>query len=304
MCSPGTILRGRAALPQSDPPVFICSPCAVACLIHSRTLPSRWVGSVEVICKGTAIIRHAETGIDYPIHADELDWDTVERRDRSRGKESRHVAVIGHPELGLLAWVVVEYPVGVPYANQADVGPHILLSDFDFQPAEPPDEDGKEPAPSFNIFITHEPQNAPIARVLADQLRTWGVPKDTIRSSSERERVSAHWISEVDLFLVIHTGGDEDWAIPTWELHMATSNETQRTSVVVFQFTDERPLISMEYTLIDLRVAVACQKFVYSFHRIPSFVVPEANRNKANDEFFSALGDTALAVVEMRASAF
>ncbi|RYD69331.1 MAG: hypothetical protein EOP84_28670, partial [Verrucomicrobiaceae bacterium] len=62
--------------------------------------------------KGTAVIRHALTGVMYEVDASELDWDAYDGDERDMGAETFYNATIEHPELGTLSWEVVEYPPG------------------------------------------------------------------------------------------------------------------------------------------------------------------------------------------------
>lgn len=44
-------------------------------------------GFLSVVAEGTARIRHADTGVVYEIHPDELDWQEVAGEERQMGME-------------------------------------------------------------------------------------------------------------------------------------------------------------------------------------------------------------------------
>jgi hypothetical protein len=114
---------------------------------------------MEVYCKGTAGIRHSETGEIYEIESDELDWDAVDGDERQMGPEIHYEAVVDHPELGELTWGLWEYPVGIENYRETNVGPHQVIEDFDFglEHGKPePDEwlDYTIPDNPFTIFMS------------------------------------------------------------------------------------------------------------------------------------------------------
>jgi hypothetical protein len=102
---------------------------------------------LSVVAEGTARIRHAETGVVYEIHPDELDWQEVAGEERQMGMEVGYLAQIDHPDLGALEWELWEYPVGAFNDRDVNVGRHTLLDNFSIslggspEPADEPDGD-------------------------------------------------------------------------------------------------------------------------------------------------------------------
>lgn len=82
---------------------------------------------------GKAIIKHADSGVEYEIDADDLVWDeNTDDDERGMGWEIHHTAVVHHDALGELTWYVSEYPEGAENDKETDVGPHTLIRNFDF----------------------------------------------------------------------------------------------------------------------------------------------------------------------------
>lgn len=79
---------------------------------------------------GTARIRHRETGTVYEISSAELDWNTEEVSERGMGTVFGHVAQIDHPELGILSWELIEYPLGAKNHQSVNLRGHNLLENF------------------------------------------------------------------------------------------------------------------------------------------------------------------------------
>ena len=92
---------------------------------------------------GTAEIQHANTGKIYFIDSDEIEFEVTGTDDRQMGPETFYSAVVEHPELGALRWLLVEYPIGAENFNETDVGQHSLLQDIDYSLEHEP-EDGDE----------------------------------------------------------------------------------------------------------------------------------------------------------------
>lgn len=78
---------------------------------------------------GNAIIRHSETGEEFSISRDELDWD-CESEDRNMGAEHHYSATVSHPDLGDLTWSIWEYPEGVMNNTETDANGHVVVKDF------------------------------------------------------------------------------------------------------------------------------------------------------------------------------
>lgn len=102
---------------------------------------------MSVVAEGTARIRHADTGVVYEIHPDELDWQEVAGEERQMGMEVGYLAQVEHPDLGALEWELWEYPAGVFNDQDVNVGRHILLDNFSISlggSPEPDDEPGHD----------------------------------------------------------------------------------------------------------------------------------------------------------------
>lgn len=94
---------------------------------------------MQIYTRGTARIRHSETGQVYDIDPSEIEWDEVGGEERQMGAEMFYAATIEHPELGSLAWEISEYPIGAENFRETDVGKHELLEDFEFGFGHEPD---------------------------------------------------------------------------------------------------------------------------------------------------------------------
>lgn len=115
---------------------------------------------MQVYCRGTARIKHRETGEIHEIESDELDWEIVDSEERGMGPELHHEASVDHPALGLLSWSLWEYPVGVENHDDTNVGQHEILEDFDYgleheEPEPEPDEwlDLTPPGDPCSVFL-------------------------------------------------------------------------------------------------------------------------------------------------------
>ncbi len=84
-------------------------------------------------CKGTAIVADHESGKQYKIHSDEVEWVIVDiDSNRSMGTEKHYQAAIHHEELGDLYWNLWEYPGGFENHSEASIGKHKLIRDFEY----------------------------------------------------------------------------------------------------------------------------------------------------------------------------
>lgn len=131
---------------------------------------------MEIYCRGTARIRHRDTGVVYEIEGDELDWDAVGGDEKGMGPENLYEAVLDHPELGKLTWGLSEYPIGAENYPYGNVSGHELVEDFDYglEHKEPdPNEwlDYDVPANPFTIFMATYHQTGDL---LADHGNTHG----------------------------------------------------------------------------------------------------------------------------------
>lgn len=93
--------------------------------------------------RGKVRFRHADTAQVYEIHADEIDFEAVSAHERDMGQETEHSAEVNHPKLGLLRWILWEYPVGVVNDRDTEHGQHELLEDIglEFRDEPPTDDD-------------------------------------------------------------------------------------------------------------------------------------------------------------------
>ncbi|WP_434721376.1 hypothetical protein [Mesorhizobium sp. RIZ17] len=100
---------------------------------------------MHVETTGVARIRHRDTGEEFEIERDELEWEATDGDgDRQMGPETIYTAEIAHPDLGDLRWELSEYPVGVTNHVTHNFGAHELLEDFDIAVILDP-EDAEEP---------------------------------------------------------------------------------------------------------------------------------------------------------------
>lgn len=111
--------------------------------------------------RGQARIQHADTGVIYTINAGELDWEEVHSEERGMGPETFYLAIIPHPELGDLQWELSEYPIGVENFQEANVGAHRLLENFEIGLNHLPDLEDEAPRSEDETVA------------LIDEIRTW-----------------------------------------------------------------------------------------------------------------------------------
>lgn len=114
---------------------------------------------MRVYCRGTAKIRHAESGAVYEIECNDLDWEAVNSDARQMGSEMHFEALIEHPELGQIAWGLWEYPEGVENHKNTDAGEHEVVKDFDYglqhEMSEPDDWLSYEaPGNPYSVFMS------------------------------------------------------------------------------------------------------------------------------------------------------
>jgi len=126
-----------------------------------------------IYAEGVARIRHSATGEVYEISAGDLDWNQVAADDRQMGLEVQHEALIEHPELGLLAWRLWEYPLGVENDREVDLNGHQAVDHLDFGMRwEPDEEDQQQDEPDLAERLSALPlQLDTLERTLAE-LRT------------------------------------------------------------------------------------------------------------------------------------
>ena len=99
-----------------------------------------------IYARGTAIIEHHDSGEQFEIYDDELDWEPVGGDDRGMGPETIYEALIEHDELGDLRWTISEYPAGAENFKETNVGMHRVIQDFDYGLEHEPEFDDEYPA--------------------------------------------------------------------------------------------------------------------------------------------------------------
>jgi hypothetical protein len=87
---------------------------------------------MAIFCRGTARIRHIDSGSEYEINSQELDWNSVDGCERGMGVETQFEATVNHPELGELTWSIWEYPEGVVNYRETNAGRHQIINDFEY----------------------------------------------------------------------------------------------------------------------------------------------------------------------------
>lgn len=98
----------------------------------------------KIYCRGTAKIKHKELNTVFEIESDELNWETVGGGERSMGPEFVYQAELDHEELGLLSWVICEYPVDAENYQSVDVGQHGVIENFEIGLGHIPEFDAYE----------------------------------------------------------------------------------------------------------------------------------------------------------------
>lgn len=108
---------------------------------------------MQIYCRGTAKILHAETGETYEIDSEELEWDTADICERQMGPEAHYEATIEHTELGQITWGLWEYPLGIENYQNTNSGEHEVLENFDYG------LEHEEPEP--DDWLSHDPPHNP-----------------------------------------------------------------------------------------------------------------------------------------------
>lgn len=94
---------------------------------------------MKVVTSGEAVIKHASTGANYTISANQLDWDVEGHASRNMGDELRYFAEFHHDDLGVIAWEIYEYPIGIENQKLTNVGGHTLIQDISYGLEHVPD---------------------------------------------------------------------------------------------------------------------------------------------------------------------
>lgn len=96
---------------------------------------------MKIYCHGVARIIHKETGKEYEIPADYLDWETVDSSEEPMGQRTHYQASIEHSDLGDISWSIWEYPVNAENMKETQVGKHQVAEDLEFGLEHEPEED-------------------------------------------------------------------------------------------------------------------------------------------------------------------
>lgn len=88
---------------------------------------------MEIFCDGIAVIEHTDTGVQYEIEADELEWEVTGSSEGGMGPEYNYEAEIEHEALGRLVWGLGEYPVGIEDYRNYDFGKHKLIENLEYR---------------------------------------------------------------------------------------------------------------------------------------------------------------------------
>lgn len=126
-----------------------------------------------IYSRGTAIIEHNESGEQFEIYDDELDWEPVGGDERGMGPETIYEAVVVHDELGDLRWTISEYPVEMENFKETSVGDHKVIEDFEYGLEHEPDFNEESPENLRQRFknnpeITQALTKATLVRYLVD----------------------------------------------------------------------------------------------------------------------------------------
>lgn len=90
-----------------------------------------------VYCRGTARIRHSQTGVIHEVDSEKLLWEVIESDQRQMGPEIHYEAAVDHADLGRLTWSLWEYPSGAENNRETDVGNHKIVDNFDYGLRQP-----------------------------------------------------------------------------------------------------------------------------------------------------------------------
>lgn len=167
--------------------------------------------------RGTALIRHADTGAVHEIEADELDWQQVGAEERGMGPEITYEADIEHSQLGRLTWRLWEYPIGVENDREVDVGPHVLVQNFQTGlEFEPDDDDLRQDRIDAMVGWFHDHFEDPAERTPYESREggyqwIWGGPYDAQEQLADQFPNEAESLIEAAVE-EIQSDGIVDWA--------------------------------------------------------------------------------------------
>lgn len=96
---------------------------------------------MQISISDEAIIQHRQSGDQFLIISDELDWELLGSEEDNMGERRHYAATLEHPELGTLVWNLWEYPLGMQERRLTDPNHHLVIKDFDYGLMHTPDED-------------------------------------------------------------------------------------------------------------------------------------------------------------------
>jgi len=234
---------------------------------------------------GKAKIRHVETGVIYEVDARDILFETTGYEDRSMGPEYSHQAVVEHPKLGQLLWMIWEYPIGAENYRETLVEPHELVDDigivFDGEMQDLIDDRQAKIDEMIDWFHDHyeDPaQNTPFESREGGYQWVWGGPYDA------SEELSDHFDNESEFNIAkavenIQASGMTEWArIPTFE-----------------DFADEATDIDdLERLILELPEPLPTPKFKIAEDSKIHMVYPHASVASGNTDLLKELRDAVI----------
>lgn len=157
--------------------------------------------------------------------------------------------------------------------------------------------------PGVNAFISHRHADKQIAGVINAHLQKWGVKQSEIFQSSRPRQGLApgdplhaklkERLREVNLFILIYTFADEDWAYCTLEYGIATGSETADTRTVILQCGSDNPKWFDELVRITITKS-SVKSFVSKFHTEVGFIPGLLDEDDNPTAFFPEITDALL----------
>lgn len=136
------------------------------------------------------------------------------------------------------------------------------------------------------VFISHRHADKAIAHVVNRHLAEWGIAERNIFQSSDPKQGSTAGqnqaqylkskLANTNLFILIYTHSDEDWAFCMWEAGIVQGRSDVNTRFVVFQGTEDAPkTFIMGKKLVSLFGLEEITRFTKDFHKTPGFIPPK-----------------------------
>lgn len=95
---------------------------------------------MEIVCKGVSRIKHKDSGEEFEISSDDLEWEVLDGDEGPMGPRTHFQASLNHEHLGRISWSIWEYPTGATNMAKTDVGGHVLMEDFEYGLQHTPDD--------------------------------------------------------------------------------------------------------------------------------------------------------------------